>query len=89
MKNTLLKILAFMKRMLGALAAIFAGSALQKEQGMRKDDFRDPMMLSMQRPGGFIDFVGGRSSPIFIPRKHTIQSYRSQARAARKRRRAR
>jgi len=74
-----------MKQGKAAIATALAGS------------LSEPITMTIENPmKGLLDkfmFGGGRksygSNPIFIPRKHTKQTYRSQQRAAKKRRRAR
>jgi hypothetical protein len=66
--------------LMGAFASIFGGSSMGLEKG-KPTLINDPHSY---RPS----LYGPDASPIFIPRKHTKESYRSQQRRAKQRRKS-
>jgi hypothetical protein len=64
--------------MLGILGAMFGGKTTAQMQD-------DTKTITLQAPPMLEPYYPTYSSPIFMPRQHSILSYRGQSRAAKKR----
>ena len=72
--------------LIGALSGMFSENSINKTNGSNHDYPNDPLVITQQPT--FVEGFSSWGSPIYIPRKHTKESYRSQQRRAKQRRKS-